>query len=501
MIIIKCKNNDYIQPIFHLAKAFFPDEEIIQQIDKEQEPQLQLILDGGSCFSLVDGDFPEVGKEEFVRVNGGECDYCLTKSASHKLELLKKVYTTLADYTNKTLPWGILTGVRPTKLAMSLLFKNEESKLADAIGQEEKQKSESIVQVLCEKYLLSKEKAELVVDVAKREKKLLEALDLEEGFSLYVSIPFCPSICSYCSFSSGELDQWKDRVDEYVEVLCQEIADLGQKIKRNLSETEGFTNAKHLNTIYIGGGTPTTLSVNQLSRLLHTIKTSFLMDKLVEYTVEAGRPDTITREKLSLFKEYGVTRISINPQSMNQKTLDKIGRRHTVDDVKKSFHLAREEGFDNINMDLIIGLPEEGMSQVESTIRQIEQLKPDALTIHTLAKKRGANIQLALPDDATTIAVEEMLNFCYERAFKMDLLPYYLYRQKNIAGNFENVGFATVDKVGIYNILIIEELQNIFGVGVGAITKLVEKKKIRRLSNTKDIKKYIETFGEKIEHA
>jgi len=434
MIVIKCKNNSDLNGVYNLTKAFFPNQEIRQEIDKEQESRLQLTLNRGSCFSVFPNDNIVREKEKY---------------------LIKRVYDYLSEHTGKTLPWGILTGVRPTKLAMKVLKEYESSYQEDSY----------LEQVLIDKYYLSEDKAKLAINVAKRENELIKGLDHEDGFSLFVSIPFCPSICSYCTFGSGDAGKWQDRIDEYVEQLCEEIIQLGRVVKRNRVEQH----LRNLQTIYIGGGTPTTLNAQQFSRLFHAIEESFSLNKVVEYTVEAGRPETITKEKLRLFKKAGVNRISINPQSMNQKTLDRIERNHNVNDIVTAFNLARAEGFDNINMDLIVGLPGEGMEEIRQTLSEVANLEPDNLTIHTLAKKRGAKLDV----DYKECDINEMLHFCYDYAKEMGLLPYYLYRQKNIAGNFENVGFAKVDKAGIYNILIIEELHTILGVGAGAITKFV----------------------------
>ena len=527
MIVIKCKNNSDLNRVYHLTKAFFPGKEIQQQINIEQEPQLEFVLDDGSCFTVLSDKASTDEKDE-------------ESIDESKETLIKKVYDYLSEYTNKTLPWGILTGVRPTKLVMKMVMEGTEK-----VNERDKEESETILR---EKYYLSKEKAKLAVEVATKEKETLEPLDLEDGFSLYVSIPFCPSICSYCSFGSGELGKWHKQVDEYVETLCDEIVSVGTRAHP----------LRKLNTIYIGGGTPTTLNTEQFGRLFDAIKEAFSLEHLIEYTVEAGRPETITKEKLRLFKKEGVTRISINPQSMNQQTLDRVGRQHKVMDIVEAFWLAREEGFDNINMDLIIGLPGEGVVEIHSTLAQIKELGPDSLTIHTLAMKRGSEAsnehkekieaekrdhrknhreevvnkentnqmedngnQLKANQTEDNYAEEikkedninEMLNLCYDAAKEMGLSPYYLYRQKNIAGNFENVGFAKVDKAGIYNILMIEELQTIIGVGVGATTKILTREKkakkneneagrgeefsltIWRRANTKEIRKYIAEGG------
>ena len=283
--------------------------------------------------------------------------------------LKQLVYDLLCKQTGHTLPWGNLTGIRPTKIPMKLL--------------ENGWKNTEIAAYLRETYGVSKEKTALAVAIANREKALLDELDYEKGYSLYVGIPFCPSICLYCSFGSHPLERWKKRVDEYLDALCRELTFIGEEMK-----------GRSLNTVYIGGGTPTTLEPEQLRRLLGHIQKTFNFSKVREYTVEAGRPDSITREKLQALREFPVTRISVNPQTMNQKTLDIIGRKHTVEDTVEIFHMARDLGFENINMDLIIGLPGEGKAEVEHTLEEIRKLHPDSLTIHSLALKRATRLHL-----------------------------------------------------------------------------------------------------------
>ena len=337
----------------------------------------------------------------------------------------------------------------------------------------------------------------------------MEQLDYEDGYSLYIGIPFCPTTCSYCSFTSQPIEKWKNRVDEYLDALCKEI--------RFVAEVSG---QKKLNTIYIGGGTPTTLEATQLERLLTELEQTFSFADLKEFTVEAGRPDSITREKLEVLRRHNISRISINPQTMQQKTLDVIGRRHTVEDVKRVYETARALGFDNINMDLIAGLPGETQKDMEDTLKQIGEMAPDSLTVHALAMKRASRLtqekregRYSGNDQADSAArLSEMIELAAKYAEKMQLVPYYLYRQKNIAGNFENVGYAKVDKAGIYNILIMEEKQSIVAVGAGASTKIVlpkdkalidEKtgnpKRIVRTENVKDVEQYINRIDEMIE--
>ena len=337
MIQIQCKETLYTYNLYHITKAFFPNAEIKQCVDAEQEPLVRIELDDGSCFLLDAKEFEENQKKE---------------DAQEKKKIVTKmVYLFLSEKTGQKMAWGMLTGVRPTKLAMHQMENGMNEAQAKAFLQEV--------------YCVSEKKAELAVDIACREKALLSKLDYLNGFSLYVGIPFCPSICSYCSFSSSSIDVWGPRMDDYLNALCIELHHIAK-------ETEGKT----LNTIYIGGGTPTTLTAKQLEKLLNVVDELFLNEErgaeLLEYTVEAGRPDSITKEKLEVIRRHPVTRISVNPQTMQQKTLDIVGRKHTVQAVKDIFHLARELGFDNINMDLIAGLPGENAEDMRDTLRQIE---------------------------------------------------------------------------------------------------------------------------------
>ncbi len=349
-----------------------------------------------------------------------------------------------------------------------------------------------------ERFLVSEEKAGLSVEIAKREKQLLEQLDYKNGYSLYVGIPFCPSICAYCSFSSSPIALWEDKTDRYLEALLKELAFVAR-----------VSGEKVLDTVYVGGGTPTTLRADQLDRLLTQLETSFDYSAVKEVTVEAGRPDSITEEKLEVLQRHHVTRISVNPQTMQQKTLDLVGRKHTVEAVEEVFLKARSLGFDNINMDLIAGLPGEDAKDMEETLKRVEALRPDSLTIHSLAIKRAAKYGQNPIRQIDAAEMTKMIDLGETYARKMDLVPYYLYRQKNMAGNFENVGYAKVDKAGIYNILIMEEKQSIVACGAGASTKIVlpkplegkdgKKVGIVRVENVKNILEYIDRIDEMIE--
>ena len=388
----------------------------------------------------------------------------------------RALYLRLRKETGRDLPWGMLTGVRPTKLAMGKV--------------KEQMSLEAFEKWFWETRFVSKEKADLAYEIAAKEKELINRAGITHGedtFSLYVNIPFCPTICTYCSFPSGAIADYADVMEEYLTCLFRELAAVSE-----------ICEGKNLTSIYIGGGTPTILTPQQMENLLSEIRERFQTDG-VEFTLEAGRPDTITREKLQIAKAHGISRISINPQSMQQKTLDVIGRRHTPQQIEEAFALARKEGFNNINMDLIMGLPGENLDDVEDTLQKIGQMKPDSLTVHSLSIKRTSQI-FSQTTDAQT--VEQMLERAAAFARDCGMEPYYLYRQKGIAGNFENTGWAVPGKECLYNILIMEEIQSILAVGAGASTKRLqqgEELQIRRSHNVSNIKEYLNRIDEMIE--
>ena len=467
MIEIISNDTLYTYNLYHITKAFLPGSDIKQKVDEEQESLVRVKLEGGSCFSI----------------EKDEVKLCNTRQEK-KAYVTKRIYEILKEETGRTLAWGTLTGVRPTKLIMQ--------KMEAGLSEEETEA------FLREEHYVSEEKISLGIDIAKREKSLLERLDYKDGYSLYIGIPFCPSICSYCSFSSSPVHEWKDKMDMYLDALCKEVSAVAINMKH-----------KKLNTIYIGGGTPTTLSAGQLDRLLGLVCSEFDFSDLIEFTVEAGRPDSITRKKLEVISSYPVTRISVNPQTMQQKTLDAVGRRHTVEDIYNVFNMARELGFDNINMDLIAGLPGENEDDMKDTLSKIESLHPDSLTVHALAIKRTARLNKENYEVDMNSCITTMVDDAAHSACKMGLKPYYLYRQKNIAGNFENVGYAEVDKAGIYNILIMEEKQTIIATGAGSCTKVVlpckeimsngKLSNIVRIENVHNIMEYIERIDEMID--
>ena len=394
-----------------------------------------------------------------------------------KTDLKLALYELLSEQTGKQLPWGTLTGIRPTKIPMALL--------------EEGKSEEEIAAHMKREYLVSDTKTALSIEIAKREKELLSEIDYKHGYSLYIGIPFCPTTCLYCSFTSYPIHSWQSRMGEYLDALMKELDAAAEQFR-------DWT----LDTVYFGGGTPTTLTADQLELLLTHVERNFDLSHVKEYTVEAGRPDSVTREKLEVLKRHGITRISVNPQTMKEETLRIIGRHHTVDQVREVFYMAREVGFDNINMDLILGLPNESLEDVKATMEEIRKLGPDSVTIHSLALKRAArlNLQRAQYQNLTFENSWERMDAASEVCREMGLVPYYLYRQKNMAGNFENTGFARPGTEGIYNILIMEEKQSIVACGAGSTTKAVfAQDRIERAENVKDVETYIKRVDEMIE--
>lgn len=479
MITVQLNRADFEYDIHSLVKAFFPAEDVsVSAENRESEGEISFHIVTNYLEHSIEILFfssPDTQTEPVLQ-RRVEADFSDRKETKNRLK--QAYYQMLCEYTGRTLPWGDLTGIRPTKIPMAFL---EEGK--DEIF---------IRNYMKETYFASDEKINLSIDVAKRELELLSRIDYENGYSLYIGIPFCPSTCLYCSFTSYPLGMWKKRADEYLNALEKEI-----------DFTAGRFKTRHLNAVYIGGGTPTTLEPEQLQRLIRKIKSSFDLSDCLEFTVEAGRPDSITREKLEVLRKEGISRISINPQTMKAETLKIIGRHHTVEQTIESFYLARELGFDNINMDLIVGLPNETLSDVERTMQRVMELAPDNLTVHSLALKRAARLNMFREEyqDLTFENTWETIELTADYANRMGLEPYYLYRQKNMAGNFENVGYAKPGKAGVYNVLIMEEKQTIMALGTGAVTKFVfdHGNRIERVENVKDVTNYLERADEMIE--
>ena len=491
MIIVQVNNLQFEYDIHSLVKAFYPAEEVkvcekdVNDMEStEGMPQCSLLFEENQIFFSIktrekNDVFVENGEAYFEGKK--EADMILLDGKEDRAQVKSKLkhlmYSVLARYTKKELPWGNLTGIRPTKIAYGLL---EE-------GMEEKE----IVEYMRKNYDCSEEKAALSYDIAARERRILSQIHYEDGYSLYIGIPFCPTTCLYCSFTSYPISMWKKRVSDYLTAMEKEI-DYVSKLYQN----------KILDTVYIGGGTPTTLEADELRRLITYVKQRFDFSTVVEFTVEAGRADSITKEKLEVLKKCGVTRISVNPQTMKEETLKIIGRRHTIEEVKESFFLAREAGFTNINMDLILGLPGESKEDVIHTMKEIEKLAPDSLTVHSLAVKRASKLNQWIEENGveTLHNTEETMQIADKCARNLLMKPYYLYRQKNMAGNLENVGYATEGNYGIYNILMMEEKQTIVAIGAGTISKRVYPDgRIERCDNVKDAALYIERIEEMIE--
>lgn len=472
-----------------MLKAFFPEAKIVTSIPENADEapeffvQVRVIRqelagsDNADCDRLIRIYFHRDSTDRWDEYEDEAQQMAFGKKEARNV-FKRMMYDMLKKLTGRELPWGTLTGVRPTKIVYTLL--------------EDGKNDHEIRDYLKKEYYVSEKKGDLAIKVASNEKRLLEKLDYNNGYSLYAGIPFCPTTCLYCSFTSYPLAVWKDRVDTYVDAMLKE-----------LEFTSRLMKDKKLDTFYMGGGTPTTLEPEQLDRVLSFFEEHFDTTGLKEYTIEAGRPDSITRDKLLIMKKHGVDRISINPQTMNDDTLKLIGRHHTVEQIKEAFTLARECGFDNINMDLIIGLPGETREHIERTMREVALLAPDSLTVHSLAIKRAARLNIFWEKykDYAMVNTDDIINMTADCAAAMGMEPYYLYRQKNMAGNFENVGYSKPGREGIYNILIMEEKQTIMAVGAGASTKVVfpEENRIERVENVKDVTTYIENIDEMID--
>lgn len=480
MIKIQQNKREFEYDIFSLVKAFYPKDEVqTKSIDEDskldEKTQIEAVIHVFYIENCIEIKIYHMDNSNLVE---GKANLTPDDRVKDKNIVKHLLYNLLSEFTKRVLPWGTLTGIRPTKIPVSLM--------------EQGYSNDEIRTYMKETYLATDEKIELSIDIAKRELKVLEKIDYKEGYSIYIGIPFCPTTCLYCSFTSYPIVMWEKRVDEYLDALCKEIE----------FTAKAFQN-KILNTIYIGGGTPTTLNANQLDRLLKKLASSFDYSHLCELTVEAGRPDSVTLDKFKVLKENNVSRISINPQTMNQQTLDLIGRKHTVTQIHEAYQMAREVGLDNINMDLIVGLPGEDKQMVRHTMEEIVALNPDSITVHSLAIKRAARLNMFKENyQQYEIANNsEIIDLTREYANKIDATPYYLYRQQNMAGNLENVGYAKPGKEGIYNILIMEEKQTIIALGAGASTKIVfpDGYRIERIENVKDVDNYINRIDEMIE--
>lgn len=378
------------------------------------------------------------------------------------------------QHREKTVPWGTLVGIRPIKRVVNML--------SSGVSEEEVRK------ILKDEFEVSDKKIDLSLSIAKTEMNVISSIP-ENAISLYIDIPFCPSKCVYCSFASMPVSLMKDFIEPYLNALFEEL----DTIKRIVDDLK-----LSVSSVYIGGGTPTSILSIELDNLLYKIEKNFDLSNCREFTIEAGRPDTITKSKLEVMRKHNVDRISINPQSMNEKTLSVIGRKHSVEQIYTAYDLARNMGFKCINMDVIAGLPQETLPEFMNTIDKVIELDPENITVHTMSIKRAARLNQngdfsGLPMNNT---VDEMVDYAHLKLSENNYAPYYLYRQKNILGDLENTGFFKGNTEGIYNICMMEEVKTVISAGVGGVTKLVKPGKIERIFNVKDVRDYIKRADE-----
>lgn len=463
------KNHNFHFELENLTRLFFPNEKItvIRDFSEPQPPYI----------------YTEVSDKITISVNIGsfnKSETAVKKLADDDNELVSAqlLYKLLCDFTGLTQPWGILTGVRPVKLLRRLA---EESSEEQAVKKFEKD------------FFVSNEKIALSREAEHNERKILE-LSKPESFSLYVGIPFCPSRCSYCSFVMASIERAEKLIEPYTKLLCEEI-----KRTAEIANKLGL----RLETVYFGGGTPTTLSAEQLDTVLRTVNKSFDMSTCREFTVEAGRPDTIDIAKLFALKENKVDRISINPQTVNDEVLKTIGRKHTAQQFFDAFELARKCGFDNINTDLIAGLPTDTPESFKNSLDSIVRLNAECITVHTLCMKRasrltteGVTLDLQQARDA-----REMLAYTQNILGQNEYIPYYMYRQSRMVGNLENVGWSKKGFESLYNVYVMDETHTILACGSGGVTKLKRNNPdyLERIFNFKYPYEYIDRFDELIQ--
>lgn len=468
-MILEILGHSYQYELEKLTRLFFPNEKIrvvFEKSEETDEPLCRTEIEDNSAHVLC--RFGEKIWEQTVSLQGVQ---------DAELQIASMLFCALAELTGYQPKWGLLTGIRPSKLLLAL--QNE-------MG------SENARAYFRDRFFVSEEKTALTESVASREEAIIRT-SRPESCSLYVSIPFCPTRCSYCSFVSHATTSptAKKLVPEYVSLLTKEIAQTGAYAKRF---------GLRLESVYFGGGTPTTLSAEQLDALLAAIEEAFDLSAVREYTVEAGRPDTVTREKLSALKNGGVTRISINPQTFNDAVLREIGRNHTSALTESAYFEARNAGFHNINMDFIAGLPTDTPDSFAASIDRALELKPENITVHTLALKRASRLgtQNTQVERAAGLDADRMLCYAYQNLTDNAYHPYYMYRQSKTLGNLENTGYAKSGYECIYNIFMMEECHTVFAVGAGAVTKLKSPhgKEIERIFNYKYPYEYISGFEE-----
>lgn len=463
------KNHNFHFELENLTRLFFPNEKItvIRDFSEPQPPCIYTEVSDKITISVNIGSF-----------NKSETAVKKLTDDDNELVSAQLLYKLLCDFTGLTQPWGILTGVRPVKLLRRLA---EESNEEQAVKKFEND------------FFVSNEKIALSRETEHNERKILE-LSKPESFSLYVGIPFCPSRCSYCSFVMASIERAEKLIEPYTKLLCEEI-----KRTAEIANKLGL----RLETVYFGGGTPTTLSAEQLDTVLRTVNKNFDMSTCREFTVEAGRPDTIDIAKLFALKENKVDRISINPQTVNDEVLKTIGRKHTAQQFFDAFELARKCGFDNINTDLIAGLPTDTPESFKNSLDSIVRLNAECITVHTLCMKRasrltteGVTLDLQQARDA-----REMLAYTQNILGQNEYIPYYMYRQSRMVGNLENVGWSKKGFESLYNVYVMDETHTILACGSGGVTKLKRNNPdyLERIFNFKYPYEYIDRFDELIQ--
>ena len=465
MIIIKVYLNkqEYRYDVFQIINLFYNLEEI-NFTDNDADMDI-LIYDNNITIRYMDKSY-EFSKEESFKV---------------KEAVKLAVYNFLSTLTGIEFPWGTLIGIRPSKIALNLISNGKTDS--------------EIIDYYSRRFKTNTSKAQLCIDIAMLEKEFVN-LDTNSA-SIYIGMPFCPTRCLYCSFASNPIGSCSDIVEPYLAALSKEIESAAKFI-----EDKGL----NIECVYFGGGTPTAVNDQQFETIMNIIYNNLILGRdIKEFTVECGRPDSITENKLRTMKKNKVHRISINPQTMNDETLKKIGRHHTAADVVNKFNMARNLGFDNINMDIIVGLQGENLSHIDNTCNALYELNPDSITVHGLSIKRASKLhENILRNRALGQISQSEINEMYERtvelARSLKMKPYYMYRQKNMFGNMENVGYARPSKEGIYNIEMIEEQQTIIALGADAVSKVVfpEENRIERHGNVKDVREYINRIDEMI---
>lgn len=470
--------HDFEYDLRALLKASYLDKEIVfineKALAKNQSLLIESILNEKQAVTKILRD-GQVLIESTLEIKEIDIEVNDEKRIL-KLAVKQSVLKSLLKISDTKMPWGVLTGIRPTKIVHELLDK--------------KIKKEKILDILKNQYKLNDEKASLITDIALGERKHIYPID-KDKFSIYISIPFCPSRCLYCSFPSNDIVNFREFVDLYTEKLLIELIEMLKVMK-----------GKVLDTVYIGGGTPTALPLTNLEKIIESVY-EYFGKNMREFTVEAGRPDTIDLEMLKMLKRQDIKRISINPQSMNDDTLKKIGREHTVKDIVKAFNMAKELDFESINMDIIVGLPGEDENHIIKTMEYIKELNPENLTVHTMSLKRTSRLckEMDEYDLTNQLKLENMLNITKSYSKDLGYKPYYMYRQKQILGNFENIGYSKEGFDCIYNMLIMEEKQTIVAIGAGGASKIYfpDTGKVKRVANLKDLREYINRVDEMVE--